>query len=68
MMEGVNSTMIYMIYCKNFSKCHNVPPPSTIIKKKERKKKDHSPGVITGHFEVSQPLTALKLNSLLIQE
>jgi hypothetical protein len=23
MMEGVNSTMIY---CKNFCKCHNVPP------------------------------------------
>jgi hypothetical protein len=23
MMEGVNSTMIF---CKNFCKCHNVPP------------------------------------------
>jgi hypothetical protein len=23
MMEGVNSTVIY---CKNFYKCHNVPP------------------------------------------
>jgi hypothetical protein len=28
MMEGANSSMIY---CKNFCKCHNVPPPSTII-------------------------------------
>jgi hypothetical protein len=24
--------MIYLIYCKNFCKCHNVPPPSTTIK------------------------------------
>jgi hypothetical protein len=28
----VNSSMICLIYCKNFCKCHNVPPPSTIIK------------------------------------
>jgi hypothetical protein len=27
--EGVNSRMIYLIHCKNFCKCHNVPPPST---------------------------------------
>jgi hypothetical protein len=25
--------MIYLIYCKNFCKYHNVPPPSTTIKK-----------------------------------
>jgi hypothetical protein len=36
MMEGVNSNMIYLIHCKNFCKCHNVPPSSTTIKKKER--------------------------------
>jgi hypothetical protein len=24
--EGVNSSMIYLIYCKNFGQCHNVPP------------------------------------------
>jgi hypothetical protein len=30
---GVNSSMIY---CKNFCKCHNVPPPSTTINKKEK--------------------------------
>jgi hypothetical protein len=29
----VNSSMIYLIYCKNFCKCHNVPPPSTTMKK-----------------------------------
>jgi hypothetical protein len=22
--EGVDSSMIYLIYCKNFCKCHNV--------------------------------------------
>jgi hypothetical protein len=36
MVEGVNSSMIQSICCKNFYKCHNVPPPSTI--KNERKK------------------------------
>jgi hypothetical protein len=33
MMEEVNSTMIYLIYCKNFCKCHHVLPASTTIKK-----------------------------------
>jgi hypothetical protein len=32
MEERVNSSMIYLIYCKNFCKCHNVLPPSTAIK------------------------------------
>jgi hypothetical protein len=32
MMEGVNSSVIYSIHCKNFCKCHNVPPPSITIK------------------------------------
>jgi hypothetical protein len=36
MMEVMNSTMIYMMYYKNFCKYHNVPPPSTIIKKEEK--------------------------------
>jgi hypothetical protein len=25
---GVNSSMIYLTHCKNFCKCHNIPPPS----------------------------------------
>jgi hypothetical protein len=25
-----NSSIIYLIHCKNFYKCHNVPPSSTI--------------------------------------
>jgi hypothetical protein len=29
MVERVNSGMIYLIYCKNFCKCHNVYPPPT---------------------------------------
>jgi hypothetical protein len=32
MVKGVNSSLVYLIYCKNFDKCHNVPPPSTIKK------------------------------------
>jgi hypothetical protein len=39
MMEGVNSSMICLIHCRNFYKCHNVPPPSTRIKKLIKKKK-----------------------------
>jgi hypothetical protein len=31
--EWVNSSMIYLIHCKNFYKCHDVPPASTTIKK-----------------------------------
>jgi hypothetical protein len=30
--EGVNSSVIYLIYCKNFYKRHNALPPSTTIK------------------------------------
>jgi hypothetical protein len=36
MMEGVNSTMIY---CKNFCKCHNVPPDNNNKKRIFKKKK-----------------------------
>jgi hypothetical protein len=39
MMEDVNSTMIYLIYCKNFCKCHNEPPTSTKKRKKTCKAK-----------------------------
>jgi hypothetical protein len=38
MVEGVNSILIYLIYCKNFCKCHNVPPAQQQQRKKERKK------------------------------
>jgi hypothetical protein len=31
--EGVNSSVIYLIYCKNLCKCHSVPPPNMTIKK-----------------------------------
>jgi hypothetical protein len=27
MVKGVNSSMIYLMYCKNFCKWHNVPHP-----------------------------------------
>jgi hypothetical protein len=33
MIKGMNSSMMYLIYCKNFCKCHNVSPSSTTIKK-----------------------------------
>jgi hypothetical protein len=31
--EGVISSMIYLIYYKNLCKYYNVPPPNTTIKK-----------------------------------
>jgi hypothetical protein len=43
MEEGVNSSMIYLIFCKNFCKCHNVPLPSTIKKIKIKNKSTCTP-------------------------
>jgi hypothetical protein len=40
MVEGVNSSIIHLIYCKNFCKCHNAPPPSTIKNKNLKYFKD----------------------------
>jgi hypothetical protein len=37
--EGENSSMIYLIHCKNLCKWHNVPTPSTTIKDEKEKKK-----------------------------
>jgi hypothetical protein len=39
---GVNSSVIYLKHCKNFYKCHNVPPLSTIQKIKLKKKETPS--------------------------
>jgi hypothetical protein len=36
--EKGNSSMIYLVYCKNLFKCYNVPTPSTTIKEKLEKK------------------------------
>jgi hypothetical protein len=38
MMEGIKSSMIYLIYCRNFCKCHNVPPTTTIKNKNKKNK------------------------------
>jgi hypothetical protein len=42
--EGVNSSMIYLTYCKNFCKCHNVPQSTATIKNiiKERRNEGNS--------------------------
>jgi hypothetical protein len=37
MVKEINSSMIHLLYCKNFCKCHNVPPPSTILKNMKNK-------------------------------
>jgi hypothetical protein len=34
--EGMNSSIIYLIYCENLCKYHNAPPPSTAIKEKNK--------------------------------
>jgi hypothetical protein len=34
MVGGVKSSVIYLIQCKKFYKCHNVPTPRRTIKKK----------------------------------
>jgi hypothetical protein len=35
MLERVNSSMIYLIYYKNYCEWHNVPPPTITIKKEK---------------------------------
>jgi hypothetical protein len=49
MVEGVNSSMIHLIHCKNFCKCHSVPLPSTTIflKKRKKEKKTSKPVALT---------------------
>jgi hypothetical protein len=36
--RGVNSSVIYLIYCKNIYKCHNVSPSSKTIEPSRTKK------------------------------
>jgi hypothetical protein len=33
MVEGANSSMVYLIYCKNFCKCHHVSPAKQLKKR-----------------------------------
>jgi hypothetical protein len=35
----VSSSMIYLIHCKSFCKCHNVPPHITTINNNNKKRK-----------------------------
>jgi hypothetical protein len=35
--KRVNSTAIYLIHCKNFCKCHDVPHPAQQSKTKQKK-------------------------------
>jgi hypothetical protein len=37
--EGMNSGMVYLIYCKNLCKCYKVPTSCTTIKKFNATKK-----------------------------
>jgi hypothetical protein len=39
---GVNSSMMYLIYCKNFCKCHIVPSAQQYINKTFKIKKSDS--------------------------
>jgi hypothetical protein len=40
--EGINSSVIYLVCCKKLCKCHNVPSPTTTIKEKIKDKKKKS--------------------------
>jgi hypothetical protein len=51
--DGVNSSTIYLIHCKNLCKCYNVPPPRTTKTKRMKKKK-----------KIGTKLIYLKLNKL----
>jgi hypothetical protein len=51
--EGVTSSLIYLIYIKNFCKCHNVLPPSTTIKKRKKEQAVYWIDHIDHHFPTS---------------
>jgi hypothetical protein len=42
MTKEVNSSMICLIFCKNFCKCHNVPPVQQLKKKKKKERREKS--------------------------
>jgi hypothetical protein len=39
--EGLNSSMVYLIQCKNLCKCHNKFPPTTTKKEKKQERIDY---------------------------
>jgi hypothetical protein len=39
--EGRDSSMTYLIHCKNLCKCYNVSTPSKTIKKRTKKTNKH---------------------------
>jgi hypothetical protein len=43
---------LYLIYYKNFSKCHNVPPPITTIEKRNHDNKPFSIAKITAKLRI----------------
>jgi hypothetical protein len=58
--EGVNSSIIYLIHCKNFCKYSNVPPPSTTVIKKELNVKKVC--TVTQTFQLRTVTTSWHLN------
>jgi hypothetical protein len=63
-----NSSMIYWIYCKNISKCHNVPQPSTTTKKRILKKWCHVTSKLSNKENVSATCDILSLVSITYSE
>jgi hypothetical protein len=64
----MTSSMIYLIYCKNMCKCHNVPTYSTTIKKEKKKNPQASESTIfflavlyDGLAHFSQQLVSIKM-------
>jgi hypothetical protein len=56
-------TRIYSMHCKNFCKCHNVPPPSkTTTKKSKRSSRTHHHSLKVQN--IHSPVT-LQINSFL---
>jgi hypothetical protein len=37
--KGVNSSVMYLIHCKNLCKCHNVLPTCATVKEKIKQRK-----------------------------
>jgi hypothetical protein len=58
---GGNSSMVYLIHCKNLCKCYSVPQPSTTIKIKDNLTLKKKKQIKTKHLKKKK---SMAINSL----
>jgi hypothetical protein len=51
----MNSSIMCLILCKNFCKCHSVPPPNTTIKNKKEGYSNTDTGIFVAAWSTVVP-------------